>query len=127
MNNFRRISSLIGVLLMGFFLLDGLSPSSAQFQQEVNVRIEGYTFFTIQMPLPLHTETLITIKNLDEVRHDFRSDMFMNTMAKVESNGAVAYGKGVEGVYINPGKETSIRLTLTIPADSSFNVRSIKI
>lgn len=70
MNNSRRIFSLISVLLMGCFLLDGLFPSSAQFQQEVNVRIEGYTFHTTQMPLQLHTETLITIKNLDEVRHD---------------------------------------------------------
>lgn len=104
-------SHLMGVLIIGIFL-SCLSPSSAQFQQEVNVRIEGYTFHTTQMPLQLHTETLITITNLDEVRHDFRSDMFKNIPTRIETDGAVAYGNGLEGVYVNPGKEAAIRMTL---------------
>jgi uncharacterized cupredoxin-like copper-binding protein len=111
---------LMGVLVIGISLLGGLSLSSAQFQQEVKVTIEGYTFLTTQMPLQLHTETLINIKNLDEVRHDFGSNMFLNTLTHVESNGAVAYGKGVEGVYIDPGQEASIRLTLDHPGRFQF-------
>ena len=108
------------VLAMGIFLLGGVSPSSAQFQQEVNVTIEGYTFRTTQTPLQLNTETLIRIKNMDDVRHDFGSHMFLNTLTHVESNGVVTYGNGVEGVYIDPGKEVLIRLVLDHPGRFQF-------
>ena len=47
------------VLAMGFFLLGGVPLSNAQFIQEVNVTIEGYTFRTTQTPLELNAETVI--------------------------------------------------------------------
>jgi hypothetical protein len=100
------------VLSIGFFLLGGVSSSSAQPVQEVIVTIEGYTFQTTQMPLQLDTETIIYITNKDTVRHDFGSDMFLNTLTHVDSNGVVTYGKGVEGVLLEPGQEASIRLML---------------
>ncbi|MEZ4275685.1 MAG: cupredoxin domain-containing protein [Nitrospirales bacterium] len=105
---FRRI----WLLSIGFVLVGGMSPTSAQPLQEVKVTIEGYTFQTTQMPLQLDTETVIYITNKDTVRHDFGSDMFVNTLTHVESKGVVTYGKGVEGVYIEPGQEASIRLML---------------
>ncbi|HBP87763.1 MAG TPA: hypothetical protein DD706_08715 [Nitrospiraceae bacterium] len=100
------------VLFIGFFLLGGISPSRAQPLQEVIVTIEGYTFQTTQMPLQLDTETIIYIQNKDTVRHDFGTDMFLNTLTHVESNGVVTYGKGLEGVYLDPGQEASIHLML---------------
>lgn len=103
---------MIGALSIGFFLLGGISPSSAQPLQEVIVTIEGYTFRTSQMPLQLDTETIIHIQNRDTVRHNFGSDMFLNTLTHIESNGVVTYGKGVEGIYLDPGQEASIRLML---------------
>lgn len=102
----------LGLLFIGFFLIGGISPSSAQPLQEVEVTIEGYTFQTTQMPLQLNTETIIYIENRDAVRHDFGSDMFLNTLTHVESKGVVTYGKGVEGVYLEPGQKASIRLML---------------
>ena len=108
------------VLFIGFFLLGGVPLSSAQFQQEVNVTIEGYTFRTTQTPLQLNTETVIHIKNMDDVRHDFGSQMFLNTLTEVESNGVITYGNGVEGAYIDPGKEVSIRLILDHPGRFQF-------
>ncbi len=102
----------VGILFMGFFLIGGIPPSSAQPLQEVIVTIEGYTFQTTQMPLQLDTETIIYIENKDTVRHGFGSDMFLNTLTHVESNGVVTYGKGVEGVFLEPGQEASIRLML---------------
>jgi uncharacterized cupredoxin-like copper-binding protein len=110
----------MGVLAIGWVLVSGVSLSSAQFQQEVHVTIEGYTFRTTQTPLQLNTETIIHIKNMDDVRHDFGSDMFLNTLTHVESNGVVTYGKGVEGAYIDPGKEISIRLVLDHPGRFKF-------
>jgi plastocyanin len=105
---FRRVWG----LFIGFFLLGGMSATSAQPLQEVKVTIEGYTFQTTQMPLQLETETIIYITNKDAVRHDFGSEMFLNTLTHVESKGVVTYGKGVEGVYLEPGQEASIRLML---------------
>ena len=102
----------IGVLSIGFSLLGGISSSSAQPLQEVVVTIEGYTFRTTQMPLQLDTETIIYIENKDTVRHDFGSDMFLNTLTHVDSNGVVTYGKGLEGVYLDPGQKASIHLML---------------
>ncbi|PJA78273.1 MAG: hypothetical protein CO149_04925, partial [Nitrospirae bacterium CG_4_9_14_3_um_filter_51_5] len=71
--------------------------------------------------LQLHTETVIHIKNMDAVRHDFGSDMFLNTLTYVESNGVVTYGTGVEGAYLDPGQEASIRLKLTHPGRFQFH------
>jgi hypothetical protein len=64
------------------------------------------------MPLQLHADTIIRVKNLDNVRHDFGSQMFLNTLTHVESDGVVTYGKGIEGAYVDPGQEASFRLTL---------------
>jgi len=103
---------LIGMLTLGILLFEGTFLSNAQTQQEVNVTIEGYAFRTSQMPLQLHADTIIRVKNLDNVRHDFGSQMFLNTLTHVESNGVVTYGKGVEGAFLDPGQEATFRLVL---------------
>ena len=113
----KRWAGLIAIMLL---LGGGIALSNAQSPQEVKVTIEGYRFQTTQMPLQLHTDTLITIKNKDDVRHDFGSTMFLNTLTHVESNGVVTYGKGVEGVYIDPDQETSIHLVLDRPGRFKF-------
>ncbi len=111
-NQWRQQIRRIGILTLGMLLAGGTLISQAQSQQEVNVTIEGYTFQTSQMPLQLHADTIIRVKNLDNVRHDFGSQMFLNTLTHVESDGVVTYGKGVEGAFIDSGKEASFRLTL---------------
>ncbi len=110
--NWGRGLKRIGMATFGLLLMGGALLSNAQSQQEVNVTIEGYKFLTSQMPLQLHTDTVIRVKNLDNVRHDFGSQMFLNTLTHVESDGVVTYGKGVEGAYLDPGQEASFRLTL---------------
>ena len=102
----------IGMLMLAISLVGGTLLSHAQSQQEVKVTIEGYTFHTSQMPLQLHADTIIQVKNLDNVRHDFGSQMFLNTLTQVTSEGVVTYGKGVEGAFIDPGKEATFRLTM---------------
>ena len=102
----------IGISILGIFLIGGTLGSHAQSQQEVNVTIQDYKFLTSQMPLQLHADTIIRVKNKDNVRHDFGSLMFLNTLTHVESNGVVTYGKGIEGAFVDPGKEASFRLTL---------------
>ncbi|MGD9851141.1 MAG: cupredoxin domain-containing protein [Nitrospirales bacterium] len=114
----RRVG--LGLLAAGILVAASLSPSSAQIQQDVYVTIQDYNFHTTQMPLQLHTDTFIYIKNLDEVRHDFGSNMFLHTLTHVENNGVVAYGKGLEGAYIDPGKEAVIHLVLDKPGRFQF-------
>jgi len=115
----RRIQK-IGIVTMGILLVGGSLISNAQIQQEVNVSIEGYKFLTSQMPLQLHADTIIRVKNLDNVRHDFGSQMFLNTLTHVESSGVVTYGKGIEGAYLDPGQEASFRLVLDHPGRFQF-------
>jgi len=102
----------IGILTLGIILCGGIVLANAQVQQEVIVTIEGYKFHTSQMSLQLHADTIIRVKNLDTVRHDFGSQMFLNTLTHVESHGVVTYGKGVEGAFLNPGQEATFRLVL---------------
>ena len=99
---FQRIGILVLGILIGW--RNGVLSSAQPQQQEVHVTIEGYKFQTSQMPLQLHTDTIIRVKNLDNVRHDFGSQMFFNTLTHVESNGVVTYGKGIEGAYVDPGQ-----------------------
>ena len=54
------------------------------------------------------------------MRHDFGSLIFLNTLTHVEGNGVVTYGKGVEGLFIDPGQEASIHLTLDRPGRFQF-------
>ncbi len=119
-NQWGRRLPMMGLLILGILLVGGTLFTNAQSQQEVNVTIEGYKFLTSQTPLQLHTDTIIRVKNLDNVRHDFGSQMFLNTLTHVESNGVVTYGKGVEGAYLDPGQEASFRLMLDQPGRFQF-------
>ncbi len=119
-NQWGRRLPMMGLLILGILLVGGTLFANAQSQQEVNVTIEGNKFLTSQTPLQLHTDTIIRVKNLDKVRHDFGSQMFLNTLTHVESNGVVTYGKGVEGAYLDPGQEASFRLMLNQPGRFQF-------
>lgn len=110
--HWRQELQRIGLVTLAILLIGGTMQSHAQSQQEVNVTIKDYKFQTSQMPLQLHTDTIIRVQNLDNVRHDFGSQLFLNTLTHVESNGVVTYGKGVEGAYVDPGKEASFQLTM---------------
>ncbi len=117
---FRRFGIGLVVCAMGFLLAGSLSDSTAQGQQEIHVTIEDYEFRTSQMPLQLNSDTFIYIQNRDNVRHDFSSDMFLHTLTHTEHDGVVAYGKGLEGVYIDPGREAMIHFVISKPGRFEF-------
>ena len=77
-------------------------------------------------PLQLHTDTMIRIKNLDRVRHDFGSLIFLNTLMQVEGNGIVTYGKSVEGLFIDLSQEASIHMILDHPGRVQFQCSILK-
>ena len=107
------------VPLMAFVI--ALSPQVlAQSEQQVLVTIKDFAFQTTQMPLQLHMPTVIHLKNEDDVRHDFGSEVFQGSYTQVEAVNSIAYGQGIGGVFVEPGGNLSIRFTIDRPGRYSF-------
>lgn len=106
--------------VLGVFLCGALPQAIAQPEQQIIVNIRNYTFETTQMPLQLHVPTVIYLKNNDEVRHDFGSQVFEGSLTRIEGPTSIAYGNGIGGVYIEPGGEVSIRFTIDRPGRYQF-------
>ncbi len=92
----------------------------AQTEQVVEVTIKDSTFVTKQVPLSLNVPIRISIKNEDQIRHDFGSSIFRDTLTHIESGGVVAYGQTVGGVFLDGGKGATIRFTLHRPGQFEF-------
>ena len=114
-SSYGRIAMMISGLVLGL-----LSSASAQSEQRVGVKIKDYTFITNQVPLMPDAPTVIEIRNEDDVRHDFGSIVFQNTHTQVESDGVIAYGRGVAGVSLDPAKQASVRFIIERPGRYEF-------
>ena len=101
-------------------VLAALSQADAQPEQRVEVKIKDYAFITSQVPLMPDAPTVIEIRNEDDVRHDFGSIVFQNTETQVESDGVIAYGQGVAGLVLDPGRWASVRFTIQLPGQYEF-------
>lgn len=101
-------------------VLAALSQADAQPEQRVEVKIKDYAFITSQVPLMPDAPTVIEIRNEDDVRHDFGSIVFQNTETQVESDGVIAYGQGVAGLFLDPGRRASVRFTIQRPGQYEF-------
>lgn len=97
-----------------------LAQAGAQTEQRVDVTIKDFTFVTKQGPLQLSVPTLITIRNEDAVRHDFGSRAFLDNLTQVESSGAITYGRGIGGVFLDPRRDAAIRFTIERPGRYEF-------
>lgn len=116
-----RRSRWLASVIVAWALICGVTVSGdAQLSQEVLVTIQDYTFKTTQMPLQLHVPTIIHIRNADKVRHDFGSDIFSDTYTEVNADGAISYGTGIGGVFIDPRKEVEIQFTINRPGHYRF-------
>jgi plastocyanin len=106
--------------LAGCFVLALCSQGGAQAEQRIDVVIKDFNFVTKQAPLRLGVPTVITIKNMDAERHDFGSVMFDGIPTKVESEGVIAYGKGIGGVFVDAKKGATIRFDMERPGRYEF-------
>lgn len=114
----RRIGEVFtaGCLIVGLF-----AHAGAQSEQRIDVTIQDYTFvLTKQIPLRLGVATVISIRNVDRERHDFGSSMFNGISTKVESGGITSYGRGIEGVVLEPKRDAVVRFTLDRPGRYEF-------
>ncbi len=105
---------------LGMLVFAALPQALAQPEQQIIVTIRNYTFETTQMPLHLHVPTVIHLRNDDEVRHDFGSEVFAGSLTRIEGPTSIAYGTGIRGVYLEPGGEVSIRFTIDRPGRYQF-------
>lgn len=85
-------------------------PAVAQQEQRVEIVIRNYEFqLTQPTPIRLHQPTIVILRNQDIVRHGFASPMLAQLLVHGEGEGIAAYGKGVEGFYVDPGKTLVVR------------------
>ena len=119
LNWLRRKGSLASALIL--CLAIGLSTQgNANPEQYVNVRIKDFEFRATQMPLQLNAQTVIHLVNEDNVRHDFGSSIFFDTLTEVESGGVVTYGQDIRGAFVEPDHDVKFRFVINRPGRYQF-------
>lgn len=63
----------------------------------------------------------IVLRNQDKVKHGFTSPLLQELDVQVEAGDATTYGKGIKGVYINPGQTVQIHFIPNRPVRFSFH------
>ena len=123
MNTWTHLKSResVGVIFATLCLLRIVSSADAIQEQRIEIAIKNSDFVLSQpMPIRLHTPTVLVLRNQDSVRHGFTSTMLAHMLVKGEGEGIAAYGKGIEGFYVDPGKALVIRFTSERPGNYSF-------
>lgn len=110
---------MLGAMVGGAALLL-VTDASSQAVQRVEVQIKNFTFVTKQVPLRLGVPTVIVVENKDRERHDFGSTMFQGVPTQIATGGVVSYGRGIGGVFIDPGRGTEIHFTMDRPGRHEF-------
>jgi len=123
----RTVPLLLVSLLLVAMSLPGLSkgaPSPAQAmpsEQRIEIVIRDYNFELVK-PTPIQPglPTVIILRNQDIVRHGFYTSMLTGILVQGEGEGVAAYGKGVEGFYVDAGKTLVIKFSNQKPGKYSF-------
>ncbi|MFN3681501.1 MAG: hypothetical protein ACK4VP_05595 [Nitrospira sp.] len=116
------------ITLLGLFVKgDGqqgwaqlVSSPQAPPEQVVEVIIKDYKFMTKQGVLRLGLPTAIFVRNEDTERHDFGSMMFEGLATRVEQNGVIVYGRGLNGFMLDPNHRAVVRFDLSRPGKHEF-------
>jgi uncharacterized cupredoxin-like copper-binding protein len=80
-------------------------------RRTVEVTIKDFAFKVQAGTLQLHQPVRIVLHNADEVQHGFTSEALDGMDVRVESEGVVTYGRGIKGLYIDPGNEVELLFT----------------
>ncbi|HUK55268.1 MAG TPA: cupredoxin domain-containing protein [Nitrospiria bacterium] len=87
---------------------------------KVEIVIRNYTFEFQGGALRPNEPGVIILKNQDKVQHGFTSPFLAEQDVQVEAAAGTTYGKGIRGVYINPGETLKIRFTPNRPGSFQF-------
>ncbi|MEW6681323.1 MAG: cupredoxin domain-containing protein [Nitrospirota bacterium] len=105
---------------MGAVLI-GLGVVSAQDgRRSIEVTIQDFAFKVQAGTLQLHEPVRIVLHNVDEVQHGFTSEALDGLEVRVESEGVVTYGRGIKGLYVDPGTEVEVLFTPNKSGPLSF-------
>lgn len=107
-------------VLVASLLTATLTPATGQTEQKVEVTIQDSKFVATGTTLLPGVAIMVTIVNKDKIRHDFSSVVLQGHPTQVEGNGVIAHGQGIEGAYIEPGKDAIIRFTTERPGRFEF-------
>ncbi|WP_447976904.1 cupredoxin domain-containing protein [Candidatus Nitrospira bockiana] len=122
----RRIVSFLPMLcgfalLVPFGMADSPPGTETVQEQRIELVIRNYEFVLTQpSPIRLNTPTVIILRNQDIVRHGFTSPMLSQLSVHGEGEGIAAYGRGIEGFYVDPGKTVVIRFSNDRPGNHTF-------
>lgn len=113
----------VGVAVLGLVAILMAPPARAQvtLDQQIELKIHDYKFVQVHV-VPLHADfpAAIVLTNEDNVRHGFTSPFFLGLRIEGEGEGVIAYGKGVDGFYLDPGKTVTIRFIMPQPGRFTF-------
>src|SRR5689334_1052830 len=107
-------------LVVGAFLALTLIPATGQSEQNVEVTIKDSAFVSTGVTLMPGVPIMVTIVNKDHIRHDFSSVVLQGHLTQVEGNGVIVHGQGIEGAYLDAGKDAVIRFTTERPGRFEF-------
>jgi uncharacterized cupredoxin-like copper-binding protein len=108
----------MNLLMVLFWLHSG--TVIAQESGQVKIVIRNSTFeFHGGILRPDEPATLI-LQNQDEIQHGFASSLFEGLQVQVETEGVITYGRGIKGVYIDPGETVRFHFIPTRPGKFSF-------
>ena len=113
----KRIGS---CLIFGSSLVVALTSAAGQTEQKVEVTIKDSNFVSTGTTLMPGVPVIVTIVNKDNIRHDFSSVVLQGHPTQVEGNGVIAHGQGIEGAYIEAGRDAIIRFTTERPGRFEF-------
>lgn len=103
------LSALTGVALVLVIPVAEPDPSSVSAQmpdeQRIEVVMHNYDFEMVQRSsIQLGVPAVLILRNQDIVRHGFTSPALAHLKLRAEGEGFAAFGQGVEGVHLDPGK-----------------------
>jgi len=110
------------VCLPSFFLSTVPSFLTAQDKSgKVEIVIRNSTFEFQGGILQPNEPGTIVLRNLDKVKHGFTSPLLQELDVQVEADDATTYGKGIKGIYINPGQTVQIHFISNRPGRFPFH------
>ncbi len=117
--NMFAASAVVGSWLLAV-PADSVPAATAQ-DQRIEIIIRDSQFALAQpAPVKLGLPTVIVLRNQDIIRHGFTSQMLVGLAVRGEGEGIAAYGKGLEGFYVDAGKTLVIRFITERPGSYSF-------
>jgi plastocyanin len=103
------------------FLAANSSVLTAAETAKVEIVIRNYTFEFQGGALRPNEPGTIILKNSDKIQHGFTSPFLEEQDVRVEAAAGTTYGKGIRGVYINPGETLKIHFTPNRPGSFQFH------